>query len=184
MVRSLKIAGVGFIVIAVLIVLWPIVLATLGIMAALVLSAWVAHRWRQWRAVAAFRTSWGVGGRDLLLVYSNSPHWKDYIEQNWLPRFADRVVLLNWSERGAWKVEHPIEAALFHAFAGEREFNPLAVVIPKRGSRARVVHFWLAFRDFKHGKEQKLRMAERELDDALSRNRGMATTMAKTPGGA
>lgn len=56
---------------------------------------------------------------------------------------------------------------MFRAFAGTREFNPLGIVVPERGA-ASVVRFWRAFRDFKHGKEQLLRLKEEELERALA----------------
>lgn len=128
-----------------------------------------------------------------LLVYSNSPHWQTYIEQHWLPAVGDRLIVLNWSHRATWKVEHPFEERVFRRFAGDREFNPLAVVFKPRRRFARlrawlrgirngdvvamfapspnhteVVRFFQAFRDYRHGKEQLLRKNERRMFDALS----------------
>jgi hypothetical protein len=51
-------------------------------------------------------------------------------------------------------------------WAGDHEFNPLAIVIPADGS-VRVIRFWQAFRDYKHGKHRTLRAAEAELGAAL-----------------
>ena len=50
--------------------------------------------------------------------------------------------------------------------AGDREFNPLAIVFPERGL-VQVIRFWQAFRDYKHGKERALRAAEAELAAAV-----------------
>ena len=57
------------------------------------------------------------------------------------------VVVLNWSERSQWRRPVSPEVALFRAFAGAREFNPLAIVVPARGRKVHVVRFWLAFRE-------------------------------------
>ena len=51
--------------------------------------------------------------------------------------------------------------------AGDREFNPLGIVVPQKGRAARVVRFWRAFRDYKHGKDGPLRVAEAELQACL-----------------
>jgi hypothetical protein len=58
-------------------------------------------------------------------------------------------------------------------WGGTKEFNPLALLFPKRG-RARTIRFWRAFRDFKHGKERALRAAEAELFDFVETIRGGA----------
>jgi hypothetical protein len=122
----------------------------------LVLFVWggVLRFWF-WRAHAA-------RGRPILFVYSESPNWQAYIEENILPRIRDRAVVLNWSHRRTWDSASPWEARFFRRFAGDREFNPLALVFCGRG-RIRAIRFHQAFLDFKHGKESALREAEAEL---------------------
>ena len=136
----------------------------------LVSPFWLAGRWwaelRKRRLQRRFHKRWAGEGKRLLLVYSNSPHWQAYIEERWLPRLQEVAVVINWSERARWSEHHPLEAEIFHAVTEDREFNPVAIIIPKEGS-LRVIRFWKAFRDYKHGKDQALRRAEAELDDAL-----------------
>ena len=114
--------------------------------------------WLQWR----WERTWGRAGKRILLVYSRSPHWQHYIENNWLPRLQGRVVLLNWSDRAMWRRPLPLEVRSFYYWGGAEDFNPIAIVFPARG-RVRAVRFWRAFREFKHGKYGKLRKAEEEL---------------------
>jgi hypothetical protein len=109
---------------------------------------------------------WGPAGKRLVLVYSNSPHWQAYVEERWLPRLHPIAVIMNWSERTQWPKQHPLEAEIFRTWAGDREFNPLAIVIPAHGS-VQVIRFWRAFRDYRHGKDHALRVAERELEVAV-----------------
>jgi hypothetical protein len=142
---------------------WPFLLAV----ALIALGAYTRRKWQQWSASTRFRATWLPQGKDLLLVYSNSPHWQRYIEDNWLPQWGERAVVLNWSERQTWRHSRTPEAALFLAFAGDREFNPLAIFVSDSGE-VRVVRFWRAFRDFKHGKDRSLRLAEAELESALA----------------
>ncbi len=108
-----------------------------------------------WRAHAA-------KGRPVLFVYSESPNWQTYIESNILPHISERAVILNWSERRLWSSSSPWEARFFRRFAGDRDFNPLALVLCENG-RIKTVRFHQAFLDFKHGKESALRAAEAEL---------------------
>lgn len=112
-----------------------------------------------------FRLRWGAG-RPALLVYSDSPHWKSYIEANWLPQLGERAVVLNWSERSQWNRSHRLEAAVFRHYAGTQEFNPIGIVLS--GWRpAEVIRFWQPFRDFRHGRPGPLRQAEARFGELL-----------------
>ena len=125
--------------------------------------------WGQWLQ-ARYRAKWSKHGKPILFVYSNSPNWQRYIEEHWLLQLQTHAIVLNWSERKAWAPQRPFEARVFHHFAGSEAFNPIALYFPRRGSM-RTVRFWQAFRDFKHGKEQKLREAEKELFEILAQIR-------------
>jgi hypothetical protein len=168
MVVWLKRVGITLATAVGILLLWwtiPILVAVIVIVAA---SVYLVDRWRKWRSVRRFRAVWGVQGKDLLLVYSNSPHWQRYVEETWLPRWGHRAVVLNWSERSKWERPARAEVALFRAFAGAREFNPLGIVVPVTGRQVHIVRFWQAFRDYKHGKLRLLQAVEADLDRFLS----------------
>jgi hypothetical protein len=159
--KWLRIGLVAFFGIVLSAVLWRgLAVLTLGLLVAVfcgVIGSWLYSR----HLLARFRAKWGPS-RPLLLVYSNSPHWQSYIEANWLPRVSPHAVVLNWSHRSKWGPDGSPESRLFHNLGTDREFNPLVVYLP-RGGKTRVIRFWKAFRDFKHGKDAKLREAEAEL---------------------
>jgi hypothetical protein len=116
-----------------------------------------------------FSRAYAKTGRFILFIYSNSPDWKLYIEAEILPVIQPYTQVLNWSERRTWKEwSWPVQA--FHHWGGTKDFNPLAIVYTGR-SKVRVVRFYRAFKDFKHGKEGPLREAEAELF-ALVKARG------------
>lgn len=139
----------------------PMVVLAAPLIAASQLWDWFERR-RLAREVA------GRGqGRRLLLVYSDSPVWKTYIETNWLPRLADTAVVLNWSGRKRWPAEHAFEAQVFRRWAGATDFNPIAIAFMPDG-RVNVVRFWRAFRDYKHGKPGRLRAGERQLEEIVA----------------
>jgi hypothetical protein len=144
------------------IVVLPVLLLALPFLA---LGAWWDARKRR-RLQREFHERWGGQGKRLLLVYSSSPNWQAYVEENWLPQLESLAVVLNWSERSTWVDRHPCEARIFRMWAGDREFNPVAIIIPADGP-VRVIRFWQAFRDYKHGKDRTLRAAEAELGLAL-----------------
>ena len=100
------------------------------------------------------------------MVYSDSPNWKEYIETQMLPPIRERVVTLNWSNRSQWKGKPPLEAQLFEHYGGEREYNPMAIIVPRFG-RVRSIRFWQAFRDSKHGKHETLNALQESLFDAV-----------------
>jgi hypothetical protein len=104
-------------------------------------------------------TWWCLRGRDILFVYSDSPVWRDYVEQNILPHLGERAIVLNWSQRKQWRFS--VARLAFHHFGGYRQFNPLAVVFrPLR--RTRTFRFWEPFKDFKHGRPAALQTMELE----------------------
>ena len=145
--------------------------------------------WDDYRAAALrreFRRRWP--GKRGILVYSNSPNWQRYIEDHWIPRIGAQFVVLNWSDRATWPAKARFEARVFRRFAGDREFNPIAIVFLPRARAARfrawlrgfrhgdalgmllpgttdtaVIRFFQAFKDFKHGKDHLLRTREAEL---------------------
>lgn len=126
---------------------------------------------------------WCRRRRDILLVYSDSPIWHDYIEQQLLPYLGDRAVVLNWSRRKDWRFS--LARAVFRHFGGSREFNPMAVVFrPFR--RTRTFRFWQPFRDFKHGDPEALHRMESEFFGMIGVQRHDTTAWpsgAANPGG-
>ena len=165
----------------VLLALLVVIIATLpelifivgGVGTALVLGTWAYGAWSERRVRRAFEAIHGREGRRLILVYSRSPHWQRYIEEHWLPKYAGQAVILDWSERSTWRTlaPKPPEVALFERHAGRAEYNPLAIGVPARG-KVRMIRFWRAFRDFKHGRESALRRAEGELELLAAELRG------------
>jgi hypothetical protein len=104
-------------------------------------------------------------GKFIIFVYSNSPNWKSYIEANILPQIQDHAILLNWSDRGQWKkTEWAVQA--FHHWGGQENFNPLAIVFCNLVD-VRIIRFYSAFHDFKHGKVIPLQKAEAQLLDLV-----------------
>ena len=70
---------------------------------------------------------WGARGQHVLFVYSNSPNWQDYIEQQILPRLPHNVAVLNWSERQKWRWSS-LAVQAFYFFGGMSDYVPLAVI--------------------------------------------------------
>lgn len=103
---------------------------------------------------------WSRAGTRVLFVYSNSPVWQSYIENNIVPRLPPKSVVLNWSERRTWP-RCSLAVAVFRFFGGRREFNPLAVVV-EPFCWGRTFRFWQAFRDAKHGNHTALNRVETE----------------------
>jgi hypothetical protein len=94
-----------------------------------------------------------------------------------LPQIQDHAVILNWSERNQWdKTSWPVQT--FEHWSGQKDFNPLAVVFCGL-TRVRVIRFYPAFLDFKHGKEGSLHKAESQLLELAK-----AKTIFQTPHGA
>jgi hypothetical protein len=98
----------------------------------------------------------------MLLVYSDSPIWQDYIRQNVLPKIEHRAFLLNWSERHHWLAKRSLPALVFKHFIGtHREFNPSAIVF-RPFHLHRTFRFWKPFQDWKRGNPATLQKIENE----------------------
>jgi hypothetical protein len=117
-----------------------------------------------------FRRKWAAKKKWVLFVTSESPHWKEYIEENILPDIADHTVTLNWSERSAWKNKRPLEEKVMKRFTGDREYCPIAIVVPPKG-KVRTVKFYQAFKDHKHGKPHLLERRISELQELVAQFR-------------
>jgi len=100
-------------------------------------------------------------GKFIIFVYSDSPNWKSYIEQNILPYVQQYAIILNWSERSRWDRSSWIVQA-FHHWGGQREFNPIAIVYFSL-TDVRVIRFFKAFHELKRGKSGILDKVESEL---------------------
>ena len=97
----------------------------------------------------------------MLLVYSDSPMWHEYITTQILPLVQERAVVLNWSERKKWP-RWSLGVAVFHHFGGARDFNPLVVFLqPLR--LAKIYRFWSAFNDWKRSYKEPVERLTHEL---------------------
>ena len=92
---------------------------------------------------------WLPKGKDILLVFSDSPIWHEYMTTEVLPVVQDRAVVLNWSERKTWD-RWSLAVAVFRHFGGVREFNPM-ILLFRPFHAARAFRFWEAFKAWKRG---------------------------------
>jgi len=111
---------------------------------------------------------WLPRRKNVLLVYSRSPVWQNYMESRILPHLEDRAVILNWSARRKWERRFSLPVLIFYYFGGRREYNPLAVVF-RPGRWGKTFRFWRPFQEFKQGKEETLEKLTAELLEEVRR---------------
>jgi len=120
------------------------------------------------------RIIWYPKKKYAVLVYSDSPNWKEYIETNWFPRVSLYAFVINWSKRNdcSWDTNRLAREIFLHR-SGVRsrvekaeEYNPMVIIFVPWW-KPRVIRFWKAFKDFKHGKDYSLRKLEQELFETL-----------------
>jgi len=154
-------------------VLWaalsPLILLVLVIAIPIILIRTVYEFFRGLWLRSMFQRKWGSKGKNILLVYSESPNWQDYIEREIVPKVARHAVLLNYSKRAEWRSDKPLEAKVWEHWCGGKEYNPIAILVPERG-QIRTIPFYQAFKDFIHGKSFLLRQKEKELFDFAAKN--------------
>jgi hypothetical protein len=103
---------------------------------------------------------WISRGIRIMYIYSDSPLWKDHIKKEILPKLPPNSIIMNWSERKTWK-KLSLSSIVFHYFGGRKAFNPMAILFnPFR--RAKVYRFYGAFKEYKHGKPERLELMERD----------------------
>lgn len=101
----------------------------------------------------------------MLLVYSDSPIWHEYMTTQVLPLVQKRAIVLNWSERKRWP-RWSLGVAVFYHFGGAGNFNPLVVFFqPLR--LARIFRFWSAFNDWKRGHKDPVERLTQEIVASL-----------------
>ncbi len=154
----------GWTLILILAPLWVPLLLVL--VALLVPVTVLGNAVKGWLLARSFRNHFFPQGRRGVLMYSRSPNWQPYIDGNWLPKIADRVVLVDWSDRSHWQGPLPLAVRVARHWGGGDNFNPLAVVFPPRG-KPRVIRFYRPFLAFKHGKPSELQEAEAQLFSLL-----------------
>lgn len=104
---------------------------------------------------------WLPDGKDTLVIYSDSPHWKEYFETEVNPKLSSRSFVLNWSHRKQWS-NLTLPTLAFNGFSGAREFNPLVIVF-RLWRWPRRFRFFKAFRDLKHRNQATIRRVIDEL---------------------
>jgi hypothetical protein len=134
--------------------------------ALLILASPIILLWAVFRALSgvvlyiAIWLGWCSRGHDVLVVYSESPIWRDYIEKEILSKLEGRAVVLNWSRRKRWKIS--LAVLTFRHFGGRHSYNPLAVVF-RPFCLPKVFRFYEPFQEFKHGKPAKVEQLKTEL---------------------
>jgi hypothetical protein len=114
-----------------------------------------------WGAIL-YLTIWLTSKKQfVILVYSNSPTWKDYMEREIIPFIRDRAVILNWSERRQWN--NSLAVLAFRYFSGFRNFNPMGMIF--RPFRFVKTHRF--FEAFKHGNVKRVEEIKMELFEDL-----------------
>ena len=110
---------------------------------------------------------WVSRGIRIMYVYSESPVWEDHIKKEVLPKLPPNSIIMNWSKRKTWK-RLSLSTIVFHYFGGSKAFNPMAILFPPF-RRAKVYRFYDAFKEYKHGKTERLLSMERELFQKLAK---------------
>src|SRR5574341_1633049 len=96
-----------------------------------------------------------------VLVTSDSPNWKQYIEETWIPEFGNSMIILNWSQHKRWRWN--VYTLIFYKFVGaEHNYCP-SIVLLDGLKRPLVFRFFYAFRDAKHGSRSALTELENRL---------------------
>lgn len=99
--------------------------------------------------------------RHILFSYSDSENWTEYIEREIVPKIADKAIVINRTQEQDWKKQYKLEKKALDNFAGTG-INPVALIF-RKGLKVKVIPFYEAFRDLKHGKKESIELKREEL---------------------
>jgi len=150
----------GRILLAVL--LSPVLLATVLVALPAIAVLELRRAVTRARVRRTFEARWGRHGMRVVLAYSDDTRWRERIERDWLPRIGRRTVVLDSRSRQTFRRDAPVEAQVFEHWAGRRDFDPIAIVIPHAG-RVRTFGFRDAFLAAFAGDDRPLAAAEARL---------------------
>ena len=152
----------------------PVLIATVIVALPAIAVLELRRAFRRRTVRRAFEDKWGRHGMRVVLAYSDDTRWRERIEQHWLPRIGRRAVVLDWKARQSFVPGASVEAHVFEHWAGQRDFDPIAIVIPPRGP-VRTLRFRDAFVAHFAGREQALAIEEARLF-------ALVETLGVTPG--
>jgi hypothetical protein len=152
-----------------------------------VLILWGAARSSyQWTLRFLFWLKWHHYNKFIVFVYSDNPHWKEYIESKLLPHIAPHSVTLNRSQPAQWRYRQ-LETLIWTHWGGSVEYSPVAIVFPPHDPPC-VFRFWTPFKALHYGKEAPLLAARAEffalVDHVMTDLAGRHLTPASHPGDA
>jgi hypothetical protein len=163
-INRLTSAVVAFLLFITMPVWLPILIVVMLLTAVykLLYRGWLTYR---------FSREYGEKGKVLVLVYSRSPNWQEYIETNWIPKLSKLAVIVDYSDRSKWGTKPPIEVRIAREWGGDKEYNPMAIVLRGK-SFPRMIRFYKPFLDYKHGKVELLKTAEQKLFSLITNSLG------------
>ncbi|NNM05863.1 MAG: hypothetical protein HKO65_12305 [Gemmatimonadetes bacterium] len=133
-----------------------------------ILGVAFVRRLRKGWLVRRFRRDYASRGTVAILVYSESPNWKAYFERKVIPDLGDRAEVLNWSKRRDWEKQSTLPIRVYLHHRPKTGSNPYGMVVGPKGPLAHYP-FFLAFRDYKHGKPRALEKAFRDFWDGIEK---------------
>jgi hypothetical protein len=107
------------------------------------------------------KNEWFSKGKHIFFLYSDSKKWKEYFEQELIPKIRDKTAVWNWSTRhkDGW-CDDIIEAKILKLYRPLGYFCPLAIVFMPNGG-VRTFQFYTPYVDMlKSGKKEYKKMEE------------------------
>jgi len=98
-----------------------------------------------------------------LIIYSDSPQWKSYFEEEVIPSFVRNAKVINLSRDGGGSKWWHLDWVVYRHCAGYRNRFPIVIRLSPIGTW-RAVRFYDAFIQAKKGKTQNLELAKATLN--------------------
>lgn len=114
------------------------------------------------------RRDWWPRGKYVLFLYADSKKWKDYFEEQLLPKIRDRAIICNWSTRhkNGWD-QSTLEAKILRLWGPLGYFYPLAIVFLPSGE-VKTFQFYAPYIKMLKSGGEEYKNLEKEFLDLVS----------------
>jgi hypothetical protein len=121
----------------------------------LLLGIWLFYSVYEFLLALAWWRKHGRHGRRFLVVYSESPKWSAFFDEEVVPMVGDQAIVVDISKAPSWKSSSSLERRAHRRWGGEVEHTPMVIHF-RRPWRAEAVRFFHAFLQRQYGDSSEL----------------------------
>jgi hypothetical protein len=111
-------------------------LAAIALVALPLLDLFLFVRWQ---------LTFGRRGIRALIVYSDSPKWKEHFEQEVLPLLKEKAHVVNTTHQPQWRGSSGAARSVHRRWGGHKNHTPVVIWFPPIAGKVKVIRFYQAY---------------------------------------